>query len=61
MIIENRYDALVLALELSITAETQEESNKALNLANHFAAMLPEKQLEQAKKQSLLNIEKEIQ
>ena len=45
----NDYEALVLGLELAITAPTKKESLKALAMAEQFAAQLSKQDVERAK------------
>jgi hypothetical protein len=46
----NDYEALVLALRLSITADTDEQFNRALEMAEGFAARLTDIEVARAKK-----------
>ena len=50
--IDNDYDALVLALKLSISAPTEEQSQRALADAQLFADNLSEIEVERAKKEA---------
>jgi len=50
---KNTYDALLMGLELAITAPTEKDSNEALQLAAAFAAQLSEKEVERAKNEVL--------
>ena len=43
------YDALVLALRLALTAETEEKSENCVFLADEIAARMPSEQIEEAK------------
>jgi len=52
MKINNDYEALVVALKLSISAPTDEKSNQALELAHSFASKLSELEIERAKKEA---------
>ena len=47
----NDYEALVLALKLSITADTDEQFNRALEMAEGFAARLTDIEVARAKKE----------
>ena len=47
----NDYEALVLALKLSITADTDEQFNRALQMAESFAAKLTDIEVARAKKE----------
>ena len=48
---KNHYEALVLALRLSITADTDEQFNRALEMAEGFAARLTDIEVARAKKE----------
>ena len=48
----NDYEALVLALRLSITADTDEQFNRALEMAEGFAARLTDIEVARAKKEA---------
>jgi len=48
----NDYEALVLALRLSITADTDEQFNRALEMAESFAAKLTDIEVARAKKEA---------
>ena len=50
--INNHYGALVLALKLSISAPTEEQSQRALADAQLFADNLSEIEVERAKKEA---------
>lgn len=50
--INNHYEALVLALKLSISAPTEEQSQRALADAQLFADNLSEIEVERAKKEA---------
>ena len=50
--IDNDYDALVLALKLSLSAHTVEQSQRALVDAQLFADNLSEIEVERAKKEA---------
>ena len=52
MTIENDYDALVMALRLAITAPTDDDAQKAVDLAIGFAANLSEFDVARAKKEA---------
>ncbi|HBA57506.1 MAG TPA: hypothetical protein DCZ37_06540 [Alteromonas macleodii] len=52
----NHYEALVLALKLSISAPTEEKSKRALADAELFAANLTELEVERAKKEAASNV-----
>ena len=43
------FDALVLALKLAITADTDEKSENCVFLAEEIAARMPSDQIEEAK------------
>ena len=47
----NDYEALVLALKLSITADTDEQFNRALAMAESFAVKLTDIEVARAKKE----------
>ena len=47
----NDYEALLLALRLSITADTDEQFNRALEMAEGFAARLTDIEVARAKKE----------
>lgn len=47
----NDYEALVLALKLSITADTDEQFNRALQMAESFAVKLTDIEVARAKKE----------
>ena len=47
----NDYEALVLALRLSITADTDEQFNRALIMASEFAEKLTDIEVARAKKE----------
>ncbi len=47
--ITNDYDALVMALRLAITAQTDDDAQKAVDLAIGFAANLSEIEVARAK------------
>tara|TARA_B110001450_G_C17466913_1_gene418589 strand:- start:152 stop:334 length:183 start_codon:yes stop_codon:yes gene_type:complete len=47
----NDYEALVLALKLSITADTDEQFNRALEMAEGFSARLTDIEVARAKKE----------
>tara|TARA_R100000152_G_C6782117_1_gene218487 strand:- start:1703 stop:1888 length:186 start_codon:yes stop_codon:yes gene_type:complete len=46
---KNNYEALLIGLELAITAPTEKKSIEALQLAEAFAAQLTKKQVKRAK------------
>ena len=48
----NIYDALVLALKLAISAPTEEQSQRALAVAELFAGNLSEIEVNRAKKEA---------
>tara|TARA_B100000161_G_C33246181_1_gene279307 strand:+ start:300 stop:479 length:180 start_codon:yes stop_codon:yes gene_type:complete len=54
--ISNLYDALVGALTLAITAPTEEKAQKAVRLAECFAAGLSRHEVERAKKEAEGNV-----
>jgi len=54
--ISNLYDALVGALTLAITAPTEEKAQKAVKLAECFAAGLSRHEVERAKKEAEGNV-----
>ena len=47
----NDYEALVLALHVGITADTDEQFNRALAMAESFAAKLTDIEVARAKKE----------
>ena len=47
----NDYEALVLALNLGITADTDEQFNRALQMAESFAVKLTDIEVARAKKE----------
>jgi len=51
----NDYEALVLALELAVTAPTEERSAQALEMAEGFASNLTEIEVGRAKRQAEQN------
>ena len=53
----NDYEALVLALRLSITADTDEQFNRALEMAESFAAKLTDIEVARAKKEAAEAVE----
>lgn len=55
---KNDYEALVLALTLSVTAANDEKSQKALTMAEGFAAKLSELEVERAKREAEKAVEK---
>tara|TARA_Y100001937_G_C7087390_1_gene315999 strand:+ start:498 stop:719 length:222 start_codon:yes stop_codon:yes gene_type:complete len=58
---KNNYEALLMGLELAITAPTEKKSIEALQLAEAFATQLTKKQVERAKNTVLkkLNIKQQ--
>ena len=46
---KNNYEALLISLELAITAPTEKKSIEALQIAEAFAAQLTKKQVQRAK------------
>lgn len=54
--IDNQYDALVTALVLSITAETEEQQDKIAGMPEQIAAGMDEVTIERAKKEALERI-----
>ena len=51
------YDALVLALTLSITAPTEEKSKQCVSMAEKLAANLSEIEVERAKREAMKKAE----
>ena len=45
----NDYEALVLALNLAITADTDEKASACVGMAEEIAARMPVEQIEKAK------------
>mgnify|MGYP003132300392 CR=1 FL=1 len=58
---KNDYEALVLALTLSVTAVNEEKSQKALTMAEEFAAKLSELEVERAKREAEKAVEKMLE
>tara|TARA_R110000744_G_scaffold40295_1_gene91377 strand:+ start:313 stop:510 length:198 start_codon:yes stop_codon:yes gene_type:complete len=54
---KNSFDALVLALRLSIEAPTKKQSEKALKMAKYFSNILTEIEVARAKKECLKQLE----
>ena len=52
ILIDNFYDALVLALKLAISAPTEEQAQRAITHAQSFADNLSEIEVERAKKEA---------
>ncbi len=52
ILIDNFYDALVLALKLAISAPTEEQAQRAIKDAQLFADNLSEIEVERAKKEA---------
>tara|TARA_Y100001938_G_C7906642_1_gene337372 strand:+ start:222 stop:416 length:195 start_codon:yes stop_codon:yes gene_type:complete len=53
----NDYEALVLALTLSITAPTEEKSKQCVGMAEEFAMNLSEIEVERAKREAMKKAE----
>ena len=56
---KNNYEALVLALKLSVTAPTEEKSKQAVQLAESIANNMTEIEVARAKKECIKQINKE--
>ena len=56
---KNNYEALVLALKLSVTATTEEKSKQAVQLADSIANNMTEIEVARAKKECMKQINKE--
>ena len=52
---KNNYEALVLALRLAIDAPTEEQAQRAVQMAEDFASSLSELEVERAKKEVQVN------
>jgi hypothetical protein len=52
-VIGSDYEALVRALALALAASSDDDADKASELADHFAAGLTETEVERAKEQAL--------
>ena len=52
----NDYEALVLALELAVTADTEEKSDNVVAMAESLASKLTELEVARAKRQAENNI-----
>ena len=52
---KNNYEALVLALRLAIDAPTEEQAQRAVQMAEDFASNLSELEVERAKKEVQVN------
>lgn len=61
MEINNNFDALVKALVLAITAQTDDQINRIDPMVQEFAAELDEVTIERAKKEALIQIQREEQ
>ncbi len=57
---ENNYEALVLALELAITAPNEEKSAKALAIAESVARHMTEIEVMRAKKEAEKNVQESL-
>ena len=53
--LKNDFDALVLALELALSAPTKEKADKAAEIADAIASKLPPEQVEGCKAIALAN------
>jgi len=53
MEIENDYQALVLALKLTVTAPTAAKAQECVEMAKSFASSLSSEQVERAKKEAI--------
>jgi hypothetical protein len=56
--IKNDYDALVVALTLAVTAPTEKQSKECLQMAIQISFGMPASQVEQAKKEVEVNLER---
>jgi hypothetical protein len=54
--LSDNFDALVLALELAITANTKQKSNQCLDIADHLAEFFQVSEVELAKQIALSNV-----
>ena len=61
MEINNNFDALVKALVLAITAQTDDQISRIEPMVQEFAAGLDEVTIERAKKEALIQIQREGQ
>jgi hypothetical protein len=61
MTINNNFEALVKALVLAITAQTDDQISRIEPMVQEFAAGLDEVTIERAKKEALIQIEREEQ
>ena len=52
-VLDNDYDALVLALQLAISAPDDEKADRAVQMAQDFAKSLPEKEVARARFSSI--------
>jgi hypothetical protein len=52
MEIENDYQALVLALKLTVTAPTAAKAQECIEMAESFAASLSSEQIQRAKRET---------
>jgi|TARA_R110000823_G_scaffold230399_1_gene357296 hypothetical protein len=52
-VLDNDYDALVLALQLAISAPDDEKADRAVQMAQDFAKNLPEKEVARARFEAL--------
>ena len=57
MEINNRYEALVKALVLAITAQTDDQKSRIEPMVQEFAANFDEVTIEKAKKEALIQLE----
>ena len=57
--LKNNYEALVLALKLSITATTKEKVNQTVQIAESIAKNMTEIEVARAKKECMAQLEKE--
>lgn len=58
---KNDYEALVLALTLSVTAVNEEKSQKALTIAEGLASNLSEHEIARAKREAEKAVEKMLE
>ena len=61
MTINNNFEALVKALVLAITAQTDDQISRIEPMVQEFAAGFDEVTIERAKKEALIQIEREEQ
>ena len=61
MTINNNFEALVKALVLAITAQTDDQISRIEPMVQEFAAGLDEVTIERAKKEALIQIQREEQ